>query len=93
MEEWQRTTLDQFTDEASCFKVIKLILTGDYINKTNILSTLKSRIQRMISIYFSQNPKVYIKHTKTGKYPQNALLQNNIALHKIKMCQTKPIQI
>ncbi len=25
------TTLDQFKDEASCFKVIKLILTGDYI--------------------------------------------------------------
>ncbi len=34
MEAWQTTTLDQFKDEASCFKVIKLILTGDYINKT-----------------------------------------------------------
>ncbi len=30
--------------EALCFKVIKLILTGDYINKTEILSTLKSRL-------------------------------------------------
>ncbi len=41
MELWQITQLDQIKDEASCFKVIKLILTGDYINKTNILLIFK----------------------------------------------------
>ncbi len=43
MEACQTTTLDQFKYEAACFNVIKLILTGEYINKTKILSTLKSR--------------------------------------------------
>ncbi len=51
MEAWQTTTLDQFKDEASCFKVIKLILTDDYINKTEILSTLKSRLAKMYKLF------------------------------------------
>ncbi len=47
MEAWQTTTLDQFKYEPLCFKVIKCILTRDYINKTEILSTLKSRLAMM----------------------------------------------
>ncbi len=51
MQAWQTTTLDQFKDEDSCFKVIKLILTGDYINKTDILSILKSRLAIMYELF------------------------------------------
>ncbi len=51
MESWQSTQLNHFNDEASCFKVIKLILTGDYINKTEILSILKSRFAKMYQLF------------------------------------------
>ncbi len=37
MEAWQTKTLDQFKDE-ECFKVIKLILTGE---DRNIVNTQK----------------------------------------------------
>ncbi len=51
MESWQTTQLDQFKDETSSFKVIKLILAGDYINKTEILSILKSRFAKMYQLF------------------------------------------
>ncbi len=51
MEAWQTITLDQFKDDASYFKVIKLILTGDDINKTEILSTLKRRLATMYQLF------------------------------------------
>ncbi len=63
MESWQTTQLGQFNYEASCFKVIKLILTGVYINETEILSVLKCRLAKMyqllIMIYNKMHMNVY----------------------------------
>ncbi len=51
MGKWEITQLDQFKDDASCFKVIKLILTTEYTNKTEILLIFKSRLTKMYQLF------------------------------------------
>ncbi len=50
MESWQISQLYQFKDEASCFKVIKLILTSDR-NKTEIILRLNSRLAKIYQLF------------------------------------------
>ncbi len=48
---FRHVLLHQFKDEDSCFKVIKLILTSDYINKTEMLLILKNRLAHMYQLF------------------------------------------
>ncbi len=47
MELWQVSHLDQFNKATSCFKVINSVLTGNDINKQEVLLLLKSKLANM----------------------------------------------